>query len=86
MPAKDPAVQRFMDKHSVSDKEAAEQEAELGRGMTPEERILASDGLIRSCARAGAFDQPPSVLDYREPPHPSYYELLARYKEWRDQR
>ncbi len=80
----DPRVARFLRTHSVSIREEVEADVADHRDLTPSERWRLLVGLCRSIPWLINSANPPEVvariLEDREPPHPSYHELVARLR------
>lgn len=78
---RDPAIDRFLARHACSEREAVLADAAPYVGMTPEERALHVVAACRAAAdalRASPFRD--AILARREPPHPTYFEIIRRLR------
>jgi hypothetical protein len=81
MPPRDPAVERFLARHSKPPREAVEDDVARYRGRSLEQ---IGEAVSACCRMAVAIlDASPSreaILARHEPPHPSYRALIARLR------
>ncbi len=81
MPARDPAVSRFIEQHAVGRRASAIDDASSHVGTTPEERLVQLVALCRltaGLARAGRA--PDAAFNYQEPPHAGWHDLVRRHR------
>lgn len=79
----DPRVKRFLANHAVSKREAIESDVAEHRQQTPAERwrILELLSSTMDWLRVRPAEERARVLEWRDPPHPSYRELLERLRQ-----
>ncbi len=79
---RDPAVARFIARHSKPPREAVDEDAAPWRGVSPEEKLRAT---LELCAQAALFlEMNPNrewVLAEKAPPHPSFSGIMKRLRE-----
>lgn len=80
-----PAIRRFLERHATSIRDAVEADVADARSMTPAERWTALVGLCRSLAwlELRSPEERARVLEWRDPPHPTYSEIMRRLREGR---
>lgn len=78
----DPSLERFLRLHSVSIQEEVEADVAEARAMTPLERWEALVRLSKclSWIRTQSPEHQARVLAWRDPPAPSYAQLVARLR------
>ena len=78
----DPRVQRFLEIHSVSEREAVEADVADHRHQTPAERweVLVTLSQTLDWWRSRPPEERERMLDLRDPPHPSYREIIQRLR------
>lgn len=83
--ALDPRVRRFIEHHAASIVDEVESDVAESRAATPTERWAQLERLTSVLAwlRTSGTADPARVLELRDPPHPSYRELIARLRSER---
>ncbi len=81
-PAIDPKVKRFLEIHSVSEREAVEADVAEHRDQTPAERWQVLVTLSRSLGWWASRSEAERgrMLDQRDPPHPTYVDIVRRLR------
>jgi len=81
-PAIDPRVQRFLEIHSVSERDAVEADVADHRDQTPAERWQVLVTLCRTLSwwQSRPQEERERMLDSRDLPHPSYLEIVRRLR------
>jgi len=78
----DPAVLRFIARHSKPPREAVDEDVARWRDASPEERFRSA---LQLCADAAAFlamnPNRERVLALKDEPDPSYFEIMSRLRE-----
>ena len=80
----DPRVARFLRIHSVSIEEEIEADVADARDLSPAERWRILEALSGTSDWLAAANPPEfvgKVLGWRDPPHPSYFEIVARLRK-----
>jgi len=80
--ARDPSVERFIARHSKPPREAVDDDVAAWRAVSPEEKLRVALELCRSMVTF--LEMNPNrerVLEHRDPPHPSYHEIMRGLRE-----
>jgi hypothetical protein len=82
LPGVDPRVRRFIEHHAVSIEAEVEADVAEARASSPAERWRQLEQLtgVLSWLRASGTTDPARVVEWRDPPHPTYGELIARLR------
>ena len=81
-PAIDPKVKRFLEIHSVSEREAVEADVAEHRDQTPAERwkvLVTLSQSLRWWASRSELERE-RMLEQRDPPHPTYPDIVRRLR------
>jgi hypothetical protein len=81
--ALDPRVERFLRIHAVDVRQEVESDVADDRDLTPAERWRILERLSPSAewlVEANPPELVASLLEWRDPPHPTYREIVARLR------
>lgn len=84
----DPRVRRFLERHASSIEEEVEADVADARSCSPGERWSQLERLtgVLAWLRSSGQTDLARVVEFRDPPHPSYAELIARLRAERGAR